>query len=99
MDEESGILIAGRWAAEGEEVRVYSPFDGSVVGKLWRATAEGLEEAIAGAVSAFEVTRRLPAEERHRMLLSVAKYIADRKPDFASIIALEAGKPIRTARV
>jgi acyl-CoA reductase-like NAD-dependent aldehyde dehydrogenase len=54
--------------------------------------------AIQAAVRAFEVTRKLPSYERQRVLRAVAQGITDRREDFARTIALEAGKPIRTAR-
>jgi acyl-CoA reductase-like NAD-dependent aldehyde dehydrogenase len=54
--------------------------------------------AIQAAVRAFEVTRKLPSYERQRVLRAVAQGITDRREEFARTIALEAGKPIRTAR-
>lgn len=96
---DKGIFVAGRWVAEGEEIQVRSPFDGSVVGETYQATTEHLEAAIAASVRAFQVTRKMTAEARRRILQAVAQGIAAEKEEFARLIALEAGKPIRTARV
>ena len=57
------------------------------------------DEAIAAAVQAFEVTRKLPSFERQRVLRSVSSSIAARKDEFARTLAEEAGKPLKTARV
>src|SRR5205807_2645223 len=48
---------------------------------------------------AFEVTRKLPSFERQRVLRSVAAQLSSRTEEFARTMALESGKPIKTARV
>jgi acyl-CoA reductase-like NAD-dependent aldehyde dehydrogenase len=63
-----------------------------------RAGPEEVERSIATAVDAFEITRRMPAWQRSDILAKISQGIADRREEFARTIALEAGKPIRTAR-
>jgi acyl-CoA reductase-like NAD-dependent aldehyde dehydrogenase len=93
-----GFLLNGQWLSEGEAVEVRSPFDHNLVGITFRPRTSHVETAMQAAVRAFEVTRKLPSFERQRILRSVAQGITDRREDFARMIALEAGKPIRTAR-
>ena len=92
------FLLGGRWVNEGEGLEVHSPFDNSVVGQTFRATRAEAESAVTAAVRAFEITRRMPAVERYRALRHVSDGLTARRADFARIIALEAGKPIKTAR-
>jgi glyceraldehyde-3-phosphate dehydrogenase (NADP+) len=63
-----------------------------------RAGSKQIEQAMAAATSAFQVTRKLPAWKRADMLEKISAGIAARREDFARTIALEAGKPIKTAR-
>ncbi|HEY6014093.1 MAG TPA: aldehyde dehydrogenase family protein, partial [Candidatus Limnocylindrales bacterium] len=49
--------------------------------------------------SAFEVTRKLPAYERGRILREISAGIRDRREELGRLIATEAGKPIRDALV
>jgi acyl-CoA reductase-like NAD-dependent aldehyde dehydrogenase len=93
-----GFLLNGRWIEEGPPVPVHSPHNGEVVSQVVAATRAHAEEAIAGAVAAFAVTRKMPAYERQRVLERVSAGIAARTEEFARTMALEAGKPIRTAR-
>jgi glyceraldehyde-3-phosphate dehydrogenase (NADP+) len=93
-----GFLLNGQWLSEGERLEVRSPFDQHLVGATFRPQTSHLEMAIQAAVQAFEVTRKLPSYERQRILRSVAQGIIDRREEFARTIALEAGKPLRTAR-
>ena len=93
-----GFLLDGQWLSEGEVLEVRSPFDHHLVGTTFRPQTSHIEMAIQAAVRAFEVTRKLPSYERQRVLRSVAQGITERREDFARTIALEAGKPIRTAR-
>ncbi len=93
-----GFLVDGKWLESGDVVEVRSPFDGTTIGTVHQGRREHAEAAIAAAVKAFGTTRRLPAFERQRVLKRVAQGIAERKEEFARMVALEAGKPIKAAR-
>src|SRR6516164_7360660 len=93
-----GFLLDGKWIEDGDVVEVKSPYDGSVIGRVFQGRREHADAAIAAAVKAFSTTRRLPAFERQRVLRRVAESIAHRKEEFAQTLAQEAGKPIKAAR-
>ena len=93
------FFLDGKWRAEGEPVQIRSPYDNSVVGSTFRGSAAHAETAIRAAVRAFDVTRKMPAFERKRILLAVSDALRSRSEEFARLMALEAGKPLRTARV
>ena len=92
------FLLDGTWTTSAASIKIQSPYDGSIVGETFEASAEQLEQAIDASVRAFEITRHLSAAQRTKVLLGVASAISRRKEEFARMIALEAGKPIRTAR-
>jgi len=92
------FLIAGKWVSEGRPLEVVSPYDGTSAGVTYWASAEQLEQAIRASVSTFEATKRLPAYERQRVLREISNSIAVHREEFARLMALEAGKPIKTAR-
>lgn len=94
---EFGLWLRGQRLDTGETYEVASPYDGRPVATVHRAGPQEVEEAIAAAVQAFEVTRHLPGWKREEILLSISRAIADRRDEFAEAIALEAGKPIKTA--
>src|SRR5437773_2637020 len=94
-----GFFIDGKWVEEGEIVEVRAPYDGAVVGRVFRGRREHAEAAIAAAVKAFGTTRRLPAFERQRVLRRIATGMLERKEEFSRTLAQEAGKPIKTARI
>jgi len=93
-----GFFMDGRWLEEGDLVDVRAPYDGAVIAHVYQGHRAHAELAIAAAVKAFGTTRRLPAFERQRVLRQIATGIHDRKEEFARTIALEAGKPIKSAR-
>lgn len=95
---EYGILINGQWIKTGDAIEVRSPYDDSLVAVVHRAGAAEIETAIATAAAAFETTRHLPSWKRADILEKISAGIAARHEEFARTIALEAGKPIRTAR-
>src|SRR5258707_13585586 len=94
-----GFFLDGKWWDEGDIVEVRAPYDGTLVGRVYRGRREHAEAAIAAAVKAFGTTRRLPAFERQRVLRQIASGMLERKEEFSRTLAQEAGKPIKTARI
>src|SRR3989441_7388836 len=94
-----GFFIDGKWLEEGDIVEIRAPYDGAVVGRVYRGRREHAEAAIAAAVKAFGTTRRLPAFERQRVLRQIVTGMQERKEEFSRTLAQEAGKPIKTARI
>ncbi len=96
--ESFSYLAGGKWISEGETFDVHSPYDQRVVGTVHHPTPEHMDAAIQAAERTFETTQQLPSYERQRILHRISEGIATRREEFARTIALEAGKPIRTAR-
>jgi glyceraldehyde-3-phosphate dehydrogenase (NADP+) len=94
------IFLAGRWVESPDVLEVANPADAAnPAGATFNATPEQYDEAVEAAVAAFEVTRKLPAYERGRILREVSAGIKARREELGRLIALEAGKPIRDALV
>ena len=93
------LFLAGRWLGEGETIEIRSPYNHEIVGTTVQATAAQAEEAVVAAQEAFAVTRKLPGYERQRILRAISDGIHARRDEFAHLMALESGKPIRVARV
>src|SRR3954463_11947842 len=93
-----GVFAAGQWLDAVEKKSIHSPYDQSTVGEIGVATSAHLEESIAAAVKAFEITRVMSGFERQRILHAIAAELAAQHEEFARAICLEAGKPIKTAR-
>jgi acyl-CoA reductase-like NAD-dependent aldehyde dehydrogenase len=94
-----GFYVDGRWITEGERIEIISPGTSDVAGVTYRASAAQLESAIAAATRAFEITRKMGGFERQRILRAVAQGIETQREELSHILALEAGKPIKAARV
>jgi acyl-CoA reductase-like NAD-dependent aldehyde dehydrogenase len=94
------IYLAGRWVDSPDRLEIANPADpGTVAGVTYNATAEQYEEAVSAAVTAFEITRKLPAYERGRALREISAGIKARREELGRLISLESGKPIRDALV
>ncbi len=93
------IYLAGRWVESPDVLPVTNPAADKPAGATYTATAEQYEEAVQAAVSAFELTRRLPAYERGAILRSISAGIHDRRAELGRLMTLESGKPIRDALV
>jgi len=94
-----GFLLNGKWHNDGERIEVHAPGTGQLVGTTRRATAAHVEEAIQGAVRAFEITRHMGGFERQRILRTISHGIERQKEELSRLVALEAGKPLKAARV
>jgi acyl-CoA reductase-like NAD-dependent aldehyde dehydrogenase len=96
---EFGVLLGGEAVHTEETYEIRSPYDASPVAVVHRAGPDEIEWAIANAAEAFETTRTLPSWRRAEILHAVSESIAANREELARTIALEAGKPIKTARL
>src|SRR5690348_4115381 len=96
---EFGAIVAGAMVNTGTPLAVRSPYDGTTVAVARNAGSADVERAIAGAAAAFAKTRLLPSWRRALILENISAAITQRRDELAAIVALEAGKPIRTARL
>ncbi|MDQ5822689.1 MAG: aldehyde dehydrogenase family protein [Chloroflexota bacterium] len=92
------FIVGGQWR-EGTPYTVYCPYDAAPVATVHRAGAGDLEEATRAAVRALKVTRKLPSHRRAAILRKIADAVTARSEDLARSLALEAGKPIKLARL
>ncbi|MEE9542408.1 MAG: aldehyde dehydrogenase family protein, partial [Thermodesulfobacteriota bacterium] len=99
MAKEFKILINGEWLSTDTELDVVSPFDGEVIGMTYLAGPCEIEEAVASADRVFKELKALPAYERAAIIKKVAEGLEGRAEELARIISLEAGKPIKDARL
>ncbi len=99
MTKKHPIYLAGEWVESDEPLPVTNPFNGEVIGITYLASAEQLDRAVVAAERAFEVTSKQPVFERVQILDALAMKMKEHRDHIASLIALEAGKPIRDAEV
>lgn len=93
------LWINGKWV-EGEKYEpLHSPYTGEVLAHIAQATTEDAKKAIEGAHAAFQAFKDRPAYERAQILANAVHLLEQRKEEAARIIASEAAKPIKAARV
>lgn len=81
---------------EGREtVPVINPYTGAVIGEQLTATEEDVEQALSAAFRAKGRIASIPAIERARILKRASQLLEDRKEEFAILISLELGKPLK----
>ena len=93
-----GVLIDGEWLTTDDPVEVRSPYDNALVAVIHHAGADLIEKAIQTAVTAFQTTRKTASWKRTEVLENISTGIQANHEKLARAIALEAGKPIRSAR-
>ena len=80
-----------------DSITVRSPYDGHEVGRVPRCTPDDVRRAVAHATDAL--AEPLPQWRRAEILDNAARLLRERLDEFGRIIAEEAAKPIKTARV
>lgn len=81
-----------------ETITVRSPYDDAVIGEIPAMIAADVDAAVAVAKQALHANP-LPLWKRADILDKAALRLTARREEFARIIAREAAKPIKTARV
>ena len=99
MAAEFPFYLEGRPAESAQPLDVRNPFDNSLVARTWLAGDAEFDRAADACVRAADAMRALPAYERAAILMRTSAEILSRQDAIAAILAGEAGKPIKDARI
>ena len=93
------LRIGDERVAEASDVIVVrSPYDGSELGRVPACGPAEVDRAVAAAQQAL-AAGPLPPWRRAEILDRAARLLEERSEEFARVIAAEAAKPIKTARI
>lgn len=92
------LFINGEWVEAKEYVSLLSPYTGEQIAEIPAATDEEVEQAIQAAYLARNTMAKMPAHQRAKILENLSRLLEERAAEAAKIIALEAAKPIATAK-
>ena len=93
------LFVGGEWLETGKTFEVRLPYDGTLVGEVQEADLAMLDRAVASAREGASAMAKLTLYERAELLSRIHDIVKRDLPDFARLICLETGKPIREARV
>lgn len=93
------FLIGGELVAPARAEPVRSPYSGEEAGRAGAATGLEMERALAAAAGARGAMAALPAYRRREALLELERAVAGAQDELATLMAEEAAKPIRDARL
>jgi acyl-CoA reductase-like NAD-dependent aldehyde dehydrogenase len=96
---EASLFIGGKWVEGGDREAVRNKYDGREIGSVPKARPEDVDAAIAAAARAAPVLADMPAHRRGALCARIAAGLAERKEEIARVIAAEAGKALKFARV
>src|SRR5258706_8536420 len=98
------LLINGKWtdAASGKTFNTPDPATGETLATVAEGDREDINRAVAAARRAFDdpksAWRRLTASQRGRLIWKLADLLEQHTEEFATLEALDNGKPIGVAR-
>lgn len=92
------MLIGGDWvpAISGKTIDVENPATKSIIATIAAGGSEDVDAAVRAAHAAFPAWAKTSPSERGRLLGLVAEQLANRREEFARLLALETGNAIRT---
>src|SRR5207249_11691189 len=91
------MLIAGRWVETVATRPIHNPFNSEGLADVCLAGKAEAEQAIRAAVSAFAVSRKLPAHARSLALQNIAGELSTRQDELARCLTSEPGQQITAA--
>lgn len=98
-DERVPFFLANRPATSQDILEVRDKFRGTVAARVALPDPAAIERAIAAAHEAERTMRTLPADLRRSILHHCAREIEKRRERFVHLLTVEAGKPLKDARL
>lgn len=92
--------IDGEWveSPSSEQLPVYNPATGEVIGYVPLSTADEVHRAVAAAKNAFQEWRETPPVQRSRYMFRLKALMEERFEELARSVTLEHGKILDEAR-
>ncbi|MGW0808543.1 aldehyde dehydrogenase family protein [Nonomuraea sp. NPDC002799] len=95
---EAGCLIAGKWVTDGPSSDRMGPYVRQTVSRARTATDEDIGAALSYARRSAKAVARLAPATRAAILERAAAAVTARGEEFARLLALELGKPLKDGR-
>ena len=92
------LYLAGRPVAAQRTMIVTDKYSGKPAAKVSLADRAMIQSAISAAAETFPAMRTLASHKRQAILQHVVNRLGERQEEFARMMVVEAGKPIRDAR-
>ncbi|MDM5249608.1 aldehyde dehydrogenase family protein [Lysinibacillus sp. G4S2] len=92
------LFINGDWVEAAEYTELRSPYSSEVIAEIPKANVEEVEAALVAADAARKTMANMPLYKRAIILEKLASLLEARAEEAAELIALEAAKPISTAK-
>ncbi|MGE8000442.1 aldehyde dehydrogenase family protein [Lysinibacillus sp. NPDC093190] len=92
------LFINGDWVEAAEYTELYSPYSSEIIAEIPKANVEEVEAALVAADAARKTMANMPLYKRAIILEKLASLLEARAEEAAELIALEAAKPISTAK-
>ncbi|OAS88154.1 MULTISPECIES: aldehyde dehydrogenase family protein [Metabacillus] len=91
-----GLYINGKWEQTAEMMEVLNKYNQEVTAHISVAEKEHVDAAVQGAKEAVKAP--FSPYARYEVLMKAAQLLVERCEEFAQVLALEVGKPIRESR-
>ncbi len=91
------IYCAGHFITTGNQLTVTNPYNGSSVGSTYLAGDTELEQALIAAAAVAGELSASPSYTRYNILKQIAEELWALRQQFAELIMLESGKPVKAA--
>jgi len=92
------MFLNGTFCKRGTLRDIVQPYNNKSFAKVYFGDEGIISEAVDGAEKAFQEMKSLPAHRISDILRKVSEKLKERLEKFTKILALEAGKPIKTAQ-
>jgi acyl-CoA reductase-like NAD-dependent aldehyde dehydrogenase len=93
------MCIGGEWVRTKAVRKISLPYDGTAVAEVYDADPATVEQAIVAAESGAAAMRSVTQYERAELLDRMRRLLERDGAEFAQLICMESGKPIREARL
>ncbi|MCL7748860.1 aldehyde dehydrogenase family protein [Halalkalibacter alkaliphilus] len=91
-----GLFINGKWEKTIETMDVLNKYNQESIASISVAEKDHIDKAVKGAKDALNDS--FSPYERYEVLMKAANLLLERGEEFAQVLALEVGKPIRESR-
>lgn len=97
--EKENFLIKNKFDSSNEIIKIINPYNSEVVKQVYKTNSDHINESLDYLSVVFQKYKKTPAYKKAELLQKITEKLKNRKEEFANLLTLETGKPIKLSLI
>lgn len=97
--EKVNFLIKNKFVSSKEIIKIINPYNSEVVKQVYKTNSKHINESLDYLSVVFQKYKKTPTYKKAELLQKITDKLKNRKEEFANLLTIETGKPIKLSLI